>query len=651
MVRAMERNWKSAAMVAAAVFTLATAGCGSDSLGLADAVPEPTGPGEGPWLAGDCDPLVPTACALPFPSNVWTVADATMPTRRHVEFGPTTLPGPTDPAPFRLSDGFSPGAGIMAHLPGATITGLPSPLTIARSLDGDSPTVLIEAETERRVVHFSELDQSHPNDDRRVLIVRPVVRLKPSTRYIVAIRGVVDAAGIPLAPSPVFRALRDGTQSDDPSVELRRRLYADIFAHLKKAGVGRDDLQLAWDFTVASDENNTRWALHMRDDALSQVGADGPTYRLDSVEPNPTADIAARIRGTMTVPLYLDKPGPGGNLVLGSDGMPQQNGTAEYGFLLIVPTSAAAGAPGAPLQIGHGLFGRRDQAEGFASFANQRSYVLIATDMVGMSSEDVPHVAGIITGKDMSKFKSVADRLDQGLLNALLAMRMVSGRLARDPAVQFGGQSAIKTDERYYLGGSQGGIFGASYMALSTDVTRGVLAVPGQPYNLLLNRSIDFDPYLAVMRTSFPDAIDLQIALGLTQMFWDRAEPTGFSHRIEQPLPKTPSHRVLMQVAIGDHQVTTLGAHVMARSIGAQSVKPAMRPIFGVPEVTPPHEGSTIVEYDFGLPPEPITNVPMREGEDPHGKVKNVPASAQQVDKFLRTGITDWFCSDTCNPD
>jgi hypothetical protein len=644
----MRSVWEYLAIIALGP---AVAGCGSDPADPSSVNPDPTGPGEGPWLAGDCDPMVPTACALPFPSNVWTVADPSTPTRRHVEFGPTTLPGPSDPAPFRLSDGFSAGAGIMAHLPGATTQGLPSPLTIARSLDADSPTVLIEADTERRVAHFSELDQSHGDDTRRVLIIRPVVRLKSGTRYIIAVRGVVDAAKMALEPSPVFRALRDEAKSDEPSVDLRRRLYADIFAHLKRAGVRREDLQLAWDFTVASEANNTRWVLAMRDQALSQVGADGPDYRLDSVEPNPSADIAVRLKGTMTVPLYLDSPGPGGNLQLGEGGLPQQSGTAEYGFLVIVPKSVALGTPGALLQIGHGLFGRRDQAGGFAAFANQRSYVLIATDMIGMSTEDVPHVASIITGKDMSKFKSVADRLDQGLVNALLAMRMAWGRLARDPALSFAGQSAIKTDERYYLGGSQGGIFGASYMALSTDVTRGLLAVPGQPYNLLLNRSVDFDPYLTVMRASFPDPVDLQIALGLTQMFWDRAEPTGFAHRIEQPLPNTPPHRVLMQVAIGDHQVTTLGAHVMARSIGAQSIKPAVRPIFGVPEVSTPYEGSGIVEYDFGLPPEPIVNVPMREGEDPHGKVRNIPASSLQVDKFLRTGVTDWFCSETCNPD
>ena len=51
-------------------------------------------------------------------------------------------------------------------------------------------------------------------------------------------------------------------------------------------------------------------------------------------------------------------------------------------------------------------------------------------------------------------------------------------------------------------GDSQGGIFGGTFMALSQDVERGAVDVYGQPYNLLLNRSVDFDPYLALLRES-----------------------------------------------------------------------------------------------------------------------------------------------------
>src|SRR5688572_24456417 len=119
----------------------------------------------GPYLDGDCDPLVPTHCGYPFPSDVYLVEDNTKTTGRHVEFGAKTLPANASgvqaaPDEFRNNDGFSPGAGLMTHLPGATVTGLPTPTTIPLSLEDDSPTVLIEADTGTRIPHFSELDMT-----------------------------------------------------------------------------------------------------------------------------------------------------------------------------------------------------------------------------------------------------------------------------------------------------------------------------------------------------------------------------------------------------------------------------------------------------------------------------------------------------------
>jgi hypothetical protein len=189
-------------------------------------------------------------------------------------------------------------------------------------------------------------------------------------------------------------------------------------------------------------------------------------------------------------------------------------------------------------------------------------------------------------------------------------------------------------------------------MALTPDILRGGLEVAGQPYNLLLNRSVDYDAYGAVIQAAYPNALDDQLLLGATQMLWDRGEPTGYSkYIVNDPLPGTPSHEVLLQLSIGDHQVSTLGGHLMARTIGLSSLKPAVRPIFGIDEIDAPHQGSALIEYDFGLPPEPITNVPMREGDDPHGKMKGVPAASQVLKDFLETGVVNQYCTDTCNPD
>src|SRR5690606_4918700 len=154
------------------------------------------------------------------------------------------------------------------------------PLDLPRSITLESPTLLINAETGELMPHFSELDVGGP-DDKQAFMIRPVTRLLDGTRYFVAVRDVVDAEGRATQPSPAFKALRDGGASDEGSVELRRDSYADIFSKLEAAGVDKSSLQLAWDFTTASVENNTSRMLSMRDAALAEVGAEGPTYSIE----------------------------------------------------------------------------------------------------------------------------------------------------------------------------------------------------------------------------------------------------------------------------------------------------------------------------------------------------------------------------------
>ncbi|APR75368.1 Hypothetical protein A7982_00714 [Minicystis rosea] len=627
--------------------------------------PETTTMGSGPSLLGgaDCDPLVPTQCGFPFPSSVYLRDDSTTKTGKRVRFGDTTLPRYSstgehiDRTLWEDSDGFSTGQPAITHLPGASTKGLPSPDTIAHSLDADSPTVMIDAETGERIPHFAELDVSLPGEDPsdHTFIIRPAVRLKDATRYIVAIRNVVDENDKPVPATPAFEALRDKSDSCDASVLARRDLYADIFSRLEKAGVGRDNLQIAWDYSTSSRDNNTARFLHMRDDALAKVGDLGPEYTITNVEENPNEHIRRRITGKMTVPLYLDKPGPGGKLVLDANGLPTQNGTAEYEFVVHVPNSATTGTPGALLQNGHGLLGSKNEGENgyLAMIADTKNYVAFAVDFVGMANEDFSTVSDSIVG-DLGGFKGAVDRQHQGLLNSLLAMRMMRGRFVNEPQVQFDGKSAIDPNERHYRGDSQGGIFGTSYMAVTTDVTRGLLSVPGMNYSLLLNRSADFGVYFLLLRNAYQTGRNIQLVLGVVQMTWDRTEPNGYAPYItENMLPGTPAHQVLLHVGIGDFQVTPLGAHLIARTVGAKSIKPAARSIWGIEEAAAPYTGSGMVEFDFGLPPAPITDIPNTGGndDDPHGKVRSLTAAVNQEDEFFRTGVIKQYCDNVCDPE
>jgi hypothetical protein len=641
-----------------------------------------------PQLDRTCDPIAPSYCGFPYPNDFWTVEDATTPTGKRLALSEAMMPindqeVASQPGPFNVADGFSPALAAMTHMPGATAQGLPTPVTIADSLAAGSPTVLLDTVTGERVAHWAELDQylvrakerglagedrptfggsiTHDVDtllEQRALMIRPAVRPEDGRRYIVAIRNVVDATGAPLPPSPGFEALRDGGASDDPLIESRRRHFEDIFARLAGAGVAREDLQLAWDFTTASRENNTQWMVHMRDEAFSNH-PDGVPYRVAVVPSIDENHTACRLEITFDFPLYTTHGLAGSTLNFGDDGMPEQNGTFEYAAALIVPLSAQT-TPAPLVEYGHGQLGLKEEVVyGFQSFANQANLAMFALDWVGFAAADQIPIVQILSQGDYSRFRAIPERMHQGFLNFLLAMRTLSRAAEGGPETLLNqtlagecGGAQIDGSRRYYFGGSQGGILGASIMALSTDVVRGVLAVPGQPYNILLNRSVNFDQFSSVAYPRFRwNALDMQMNLALIQGLWDRAEPTGYSKYIRSDmLPNTPQHEVLLQVSVGDHQVTDLGAHIMARTIGAVNMAPVYRDLWGIDSVSGEHTGSGMIEMFFGNTETPVESVPPWNDpvSDPHSSARQVDVFADIVKRFLEEGIIENLCDGYC---
>lgn len=629
-------------------------------------------------LQTDCDPIS-QYCGFPFPSNVYLGSDPEKktPTGRRVQFGAATLPKtsgtqPIAPPLFYDFDGFSPASTAMTYMPGATATGLPTPATLASSIQSSSPTILLNADTGALVPHWVDIDQQTTIDAQRAILLHPAVILENRARYIVAMRHVVDTQGSALPPTEAFVALRDGTQSTDPTVEARRCLYDDIFQKLGRAGVDRKDLQIAWDFTVGSRESITNPLMKVRDAALAAVGTDGPEFTLKagSVVEQPNANILRRFELTMKAPLYLDSSAytagdPVPHLLWDAAGNPQQNGTMDVDVLVQIPNSVATAGKHGLMQNGHGLFGSRTEGQNgyLALQANGYHWITLAVDFFGFSSADVPLAAeGLDSRPEL--LHGFVDRQIQGHVNQLVAMRLMMGRVARDGVRDAVGNvlldaAWIDPSLRIYRGDSQGGIMGGTYMSISTDVLRGYLGEPGTPYSVLLNRSADSMTYNGILNTSYGDARAVQLVWGLIQMFWDRSEPSGFSRFMTNDLlPGTPSHHVLMHDGLGDHQVTTFGAHILARAVGARllrsndSAQPVVRDVFGLEQVsTPLQDQSALVEWDFALAPEPLTNLPALDGCDPHDRIRVLTPALQQQDKFFRTGAIDWFCNGICNCD
>jgi hypothetical protein len=640
------------------------------------------------FIANPGNPL----CMLPFPDNYYTVEDTSTETGRRINFQTEAMPANAydqhiEAGPYNASNGFSQGETILVRIPGiesvgdVTAMGATPINHLARYTQKNTSIVVIDAETGKRWPIWAEIDSTAKEPSKRVLEIHPAVNFDSGHRYIVAIRNVKNGTGKKIEAPSAFRYYRDEVPTKQGRINARRKHFKGIFSKLKKAGIRRESLYLAWDFTVATDLNNARRLLAIRDNAFSQLGdtnlGDGvvqgasPSFEVESEEEEGGGKFL-RVKGTYTVPCYLfPSCGPGGTFQLGPGEVPQQNGTYKANFDCIVP-EAAETTPGRPSLYGHGLFGSAGEVASSPQkeLAEGHDVVFCATDEIGMSSEDLATTLGIL--HNLSGFPRLADRLQQGELNELYLGRLminpagfVSDEAFQNPALK----PVIDTSHLYYNGNSQGGIEGGALTAVSPDFTRASLGVPAMNYSVLLPRSVDFDEFAEYLYPAYPDEITRPLALDLIQMLWDRAEPNGYAHRMtSSPLPDTPAHQVVMNVALGDHQVTDYQADVEARTIGASAHSPGLYEgrwpnteyLWNVPAIESyPFAGSAIYYWDggpirpdpsepskqIGTEPPPYENLPNRLGADPHGLPRATKAEQQLVSNFWEGAIQ---ASDNC---
>ena len=656
-----------------------------------------------------------TTCMLPFPSNLYTKGTGA---NRRLNLPLAGMPKdaagkPINPLPYGDSDGFSPGQLLVVKVPGldnpAAFTNTGSvPITdMARYQDADAPVVVIDVQTGQRHPIWTEIDVNplaplaqaqvaheqagnpgmappdRPFNTANVnFLIRPAKNFENGHRYVVGMRSLRDQAGTVLDATPGFKQYRDKgpLAAADPRTE---RYEKDIFPVLSEAGFARGDLYQAWDFSVASATNIAGRLLHMRDDSFAQLGDEkmadrvvegrAPTFTVSGSSTETSSGIRT-VTGTFEVPCYINTPkcAPGGDFAYNPVTDPNRmrplqlpGNVTTAGFTCKVPRSVYDSATlqkVRPSLYGHGLLGGQGEVgQGqVKDMITEHGFMYCATDWEGFASKDLPTVAQSLV--DMDRFPAVIDHTQQGELNFLHLARLMihPDGLGSKPAFQvdkgLGPQSFIDTTRAYYDGNSQGGIYGGTVMAVAPDVDSGALGVPGINYSTLLSRSVDFALYSIPLYTTYPSEYERQLLMSVIQILWDRADPSGYVNQLRpgNELPDTPPHRVMYQVAYGDHQVAIVSAEVAARSAGAavdpNSLEagrtPDVDPLWGVSKITSyPYRGSAFVYFDtgnfsaanpLGTPSPPIDNVPPKLGKDPHEAARRSACGRVLKSDFLR---------------
>ena len=634
----------------------------------------------GPELpAADCQPFSGAPCLLPFPDNLFTRPDRSTSTGLRVHLPPDAMPVNTKGqrigvAEYDRNDGFSPGSAMIVDVQGLdnavafARTGAVGLLNMRQAFAKNQPIVVIDEVSGRRQLIYSQLDANASTPQTRNLMILPGRELTEGHTYVVALRNLRNARGGLIAAPAWFEKLRDNRRLPAGERSQGAR-YAKIFAALRRAGIPRANLYEAWDFTVGSEHSLTSRLLSIRNNAFAQLGdtnlADGivhghaPGYTITA-----TSSLSPQLRdvqGTFQVPCYLITCGATATTGFhysssNPDASPTQipGNVATAAFECIVPTTATPSHPARISIYGHGLFEDHTlvTAKYLQPLATTYNMIFCGTDWWGLARADEPFDAGVVANLDL--FPVIVDRLQQGVLNTLYLGRLMRNPegLASNSAFESAGRPVIDTSHLYYYGNSQGGIAGGMATAVAPDWSRAVLGVTGIDFgNLLVQRSTDFAPLKAILEKSYPDQSLYPVILDVVQQLWDRGDPDGYAPQMTtHPLPDTPSHTVLMQIAYGDFQVSMYAAAAEARTIGASAYEPALDAVrtrdrnlfYGLPAIRRyPFGGSAIEIWDSGparVQPPPVGNVPPTVGShnaDTHYDPRYTPAAQLQISEFL----------------
>ncbi len=658
-------------LAAALAFAALLPGCGGTDT---ETAPGPTPDLPDDALPAACNPLrAAGACLLPYPSAVFTKEDAASPTGLRLDLTSDLFPVSSggvafDPVRLNRLDGFSPNTEIVAYFPERLDRASLPPLADPdASLGADSATVIVDMETGERVAHFAEVDaQSTREDDRQTLILRPMARLANARRYAVAVtRRVKTLEGNTPAPPEGWPAILDGSTPSGRGKRQSARMPA-IFEALAGVSVPKEDVLVAWDFVTASEAATIGPLLSMRQQTLDALEKESFDVVIDTVEEDFSGSALRRVKGTYQAPKFISQTAldvPEAELTFDADGNPIRDGNLSAPFTLILPRAAEQG-PVKLLVFGHGFLGTAEGELGdgggsyVQTFLDSKGYAAIGTNWTGLSAyegiDSEGSSAAALAVQDINHLGWISDRLAQAVVNGMVLARVAKTAIANDPALDVNGAPSIDASRIDYYGISLGGVMGSVLVSASPDLERGVFNVGAAGWTTLLQRSTNWVLFKLIVDGSYPDRLDQQILITVLQSYLDTADGTNLApHYFDDPLPGNTKKQILLQIAVGDPQVSNVASEAFARGAALPLLDDAPKAVWGLPPTSGPLPSALVIfdTKEADQPPTGNISASVAADNDAHGELRTLGAVNDQIDHFLRQGEVVSTCDGKCDPE
>lgn len=608
---------------------------------------------DGVRVAPEANPLGTTDNILPYPSSLYEKADGSLDVPVGAFPDNVITKTPFDPAPLATRRGWPATTTMLWAAPGGVDPALlPGPGDMTATVGGTTNTVVLDMTTGELVAHFSEVDANEFDlPSKQAVYIRPAQRLAGGHRYAVGIRKMKARDGKDLPVTAGFQAVLDDKNTGHVRLDAARPRLRAAVAALEAAGIARNDLVVAWDFTVAPDEDAVADPLAARAAALAAMGPLG--VNLTYTVPSDLGPYTNDTRIARRIEVDFQSPAVTGEMHVGfhrdGNGTVIAQGTMTANAYIMVPPCATAGNKAGIVMYGHGFFGSLDELKAatyMRDIAADGCFIIAGTQWTGMSNDDIP--SALLALNDLNKGWGFGERIWQGMVNSIALEQLLRGKLATELLVDSANQSIVDTSRVYFLGISLGHVLGSTFFAYDPFITRAVLHVGAANWALMFERSSNWATYGVPLKSTYDTLMDADIMEQVLQMALvpvDGATVAGVQ------LPDTPSKQFLMHTSRDDTQVPNLASFFAARSFGVTLLEGSVITPYGfAPPVATVSTGNPwLIVDEQPTPKPPETNEVFAYTNQAHENARRRAVLQQQMRDFWATGTASNPCTGQCD--
>lgn len=513
-------------------------------------------PDRPPTVRSPVEPPVPSctsasmrSCALPYPSDEFSVADPTTLTGRRTEVPVSVLPaaltsqlgpGASVEDAFGSADGFASLSPVVFELDrGIDAASVPwDGGDVLRVFDADTGVAQpIRAEVSADAGRLGAADT--------IVVAWPLTRWEPGHRYVARLTTAVTSPWGPVVRAP---GVVDGSSGFLSSVR------ADL---ARIEGDRWDEVVQATRFTVRSSADATSAIDAM---VAATRAAEHPVRNLEVGPPLLADHAGAVVRGEVLVSDFRD-----------ADGVVRPHATPTprwERFMLVVP-QRPAGPDGAPVVVyGHGLTVSKETMITVAGVNAARGVATVGIDVPNHGERQADEGGYLLDLTNPGVFGRLVGMPTQGVVDHVSLVEAIEHLDGLDlspwrlEGAHGDGVADLDTSRLLYEGTSMGGVLGASVVSLLPELAGGYLQVAGTGIADIIYHSMLWVAFLAVVPAG-STAGDGAALMGAATMLLDAVDNVNLLPRLRDGGPP-----LFLQYGVGDMIVPNVDSERMVSMLG-----------------------------------------------------------------------------------